>query len=62
MPLLCMTKGIVVKIGESMWQLEEVDLSGDGAGWGRCLQIRVKIDLAKPLERGRGLGLEGKSY
>jgi hypothetical protein len=31
MPLLCMTKGIVVKIGESMWQLEEVDLVGDGA-------------------------------
>jgi hypothetical protein len=50
MPLLCMTKGIVVKIGESMWQLEEVDLAGDGVGWGRCLRIRVKIDLAKPLE------------
>jgi hypothetical protein len=62
MPLLCMTKGIATKIGESMGRLVEVDLAGDGAGWGRCLRIRVEIDLVKPLERGRALRLEGKSY
>jgi hypothetical protein len=60
MPLLCMTKGIAVKIGESLGRLEEVDLAGDGAGWGRCLRIRVEIDLTKPLERGRALKLERK--
>jgi hypothetical protein len=49
MPLLCMTKGIAVKIGESMGRLVEVDLAGEGAGWGQCLRIRVEIDLAKPL-------------
>jgi hypothetical protein len=32
MPLLCMTKGIVVKIGESMGRLEDVDFAGDGPG------------------------------
>jgi hypothetical protein len=62
MPLLCMTKGIAMKIGNSMGWLEEVDLAGDGAGWGRCLRICVEIDLTKPLERGRALRLDGKSY
>jgi hypothetical protein len=62
MPLLCMTKGIGMKIGESMGKFIEVDLAGEGAGWGRCLRIRVEIDLSKPLERGRALTLAGKSY
>jgi hypothetical protein len=62
MPLLCMTKGIGMKIGGSMGRLLDVDLAGEGAGWGRCLRIRVEIDLSKPLERGRALKLEGKSH
>jgi hypothetical protein len=37
-------------------------LAGDGAGWGRCLHLRVHIDLTKPLERGRALHLGGQSY
>jgi hypothetical protein len=52
MPLLCMTKGIGMKIGESMGHLLEIDLACDGAGWGRCLRIQVEIDLTKPLEWG----------
>ncbi|XP_059446486.1 uncharacterized protein LOC132178037 [Corylus avellana] len=61
MPLVCMTKGVGVKIGESLGNLEEVDVAGDGAGWGRCLRIRVSIDITKPLDRGRALELGGKS-
>ena len=62
LPLLCMTKGIAMKIGASLGQLEDVDLADEGVGWGRSLRIRVEIDLAKPLERGKALRLEGKSY
>jgi hypothetical protein len=62
MPLLCMTKGIGSKIGESMGRFLDIDLAGDGAGWGRCLRIRVEIDLSKPLERGRALNLKGTSH
>jgi hypothetical protein len=62
MPLLFMTKGIGMKIEELMGRLMETDLAGDGAGWGRCLRIRVELDLSKPLERGRALKLGGKTY
>jgi hypothetical protein len=61
MPLLCMTKAVGTKIGESMGEVEDVDVGKDGVGWGRFLRIRVKIDLTQPLERGRALLMGGKS-
>lgn len=42
-------------IGESIGDVEEVDTSE----WGRWLRIRVAVDLAKPLMRGRRLSLPG---
>jgi hypothetical protein len=50
------------KLGASMGELVEVDIAGDGAGWGRSLRLRVVIDLSQPLERGRALKLGGKSF
>jgi hypothetical protein len=32
MPLLCMTKGVGTKIGQSLGKLEDVDVAGDGVG------------------------------
>lgn len=60
--LICMNKGVGTKIGESLGTLEDVDVAGDGGGWGRCLRIRVNIDLHNPLEPGRVLSLGGKDY
>jgi hypothetical protein len=62
MPLVCMTKGVGTKIGRSIGELHEVDVAGDGVGWGRCLRMRVTIDLTQPLERGRALHLDGHSH
>jgi hypothetical protein len=62
MPLICMNKAVGTKIGESMGALEDVDVAGDGSGWGRCLRLRVTLDLFNPLERGRALSLGGKNY
>ena len=62
MPLLCMTKGVGTKIGTSMGVLHEVDVAGDGVGWGRCLRMRITMDLTKPLDRGRALNFDGKSH
>jgi hypothetical protein len=61
MPLLCMNKNVGTKIGESLGQLEDVDVAGDGTGWGSCLWLRVTLDLMKPLDRGRALNLAGKT-
>jgi hypothetical protein len=56
-----MNRAVGFQIGGSMGVVEEVDVTGDGVGWGRCLRIRVAIDLTKPLDRGRALIIQGKS-
>ena len=56
-----MTKGVGTKIGELIGVLEDVGIAGDGVGWGRCLRLRVTIDITKPLDRGRALELNGKT-
>jgi hypothetical protein len=57
-----MNRGVGIKIGTSLGEIEDVDVAGDGAGWGRCLRLRVVIDLTQPLERGRALHFDGKSH
>jgi hypothetical protein len=52
MPLICMNKVVGTKIGESLGVIEEVDVAGDGDGWGRSLRLRVSIDLRNPFEWG----------
>lgn len=34
MPLLCMSRAVGTKIGESLGKLDEVDVANEGAGWG----------------------------
>jgi hypothetical protein len=60
MPLICLNKEMGYKIGATVGAVEEVDVTGEGVGWGRCLRIRVEVDITKPLERGRVLNLNGK--
>jgi hypothetical protein len=62
LPLVCMNISVGTKIGESLGSLVDVDVAGDGMGWGHCLRIRVVIDLRNPLERGRAIHLNGKSH
>jgi hypothetical protein len=61
MPLMCMNRDVGVKIGQSIGMVEEIDVTGDGVGCGKCLRIRVYVDITKLLERGRALVLNGKS-
>jgi hypothetical protein len=60
-PLVCMTL-VGTKIEESMGELEDVDVVSDGIRWGWCLRIRVVIDTKKPLEHGRALHVQDKSF
>jgi hypothetical protein len=61
MPLTCMNREVGMRIGRSLGVVEDIDVTGDGVGWGRSLRIRVSIDITKPLERGRAIVLNGKS-
>ena len=47
------------KIGSTMGTVEEVDTNEEGVGWGKYSRVRIKLDVTKPLERGRLINLIG---
>lgn len=61
LPLGCMGKDMGFQIGSSVGEVEEVETAEDGVGWGEFLRVRIKLDVTKPLSRGRILKLQGKS-
>ena len=48
-----MTANITKWIGSSISTLEEVDIPKDGTGWGHFIQMRVKIEVTKPLQQDK---------
>lgn len=44
-----------------MGQVEAVKTDEQGTGWGEFLRVRVKMDLSKPITRGRKLKIEGQT-
>jgi hypothetical protein len=56
-----MNKEVGLWIGSSLGEVEEVDVTGDGTSWGRCLWIQVYLNLTTALDRGRALIINGKS-
>lgn len=43
-----------------MEEVEDVDVTDDGVGWEEFLRVKIRIDLTKPLSRGRVIKLNGK--
>jgi hypothetical protein len=62
LPLACMCGDIDRKIGASVGTVVEVDTDARDMGWGEYLRVKILLDLAKPLQRGRRINIEGKSY
>jgi hypothetical protein len=60
LPLACMGQAVGFQIGSTMGMVEEVETDDEGIGWGKYLRVRVKIDLTKPISRGRHITLLGK--
>jgi hypothetical protein len=61
MPLACMCKEIGFQIGASIGTVEEVDTDEEGIGWGEYFQVRIQIDLKKPLLCGKMLKVQGRT-
>jgi hypothetical protein len=62
LPLACMSREIGRKIGASVGVVEAVDADARGMGWGEFLRVKILMDLAKPLQRGRKINIEGKAH
>jgi hypothetical protein len=60
MMLACMGRDVGYQIGSTMGVVEEVETDAEGIGWGTYLRLKVKIDLTKPILRGRHIKLLGK--
>lgn len=53
LPLNCRTKEIGWAIGAKLGEVLEVDVQDLGVQWGRCLRVRVRLDVTKKLVRGK---------
>jgi hypothetical protein len=62
LPLDCMSNDVGQKLGETVGEVEDVDTNADGVGWGKFLRVRIRINLYKPLARGRMLRIKDRSY
>ncbi|XP_059429203.1 uncharacterized protein LOC132163020 [Corylus avellana] len=60
LPLACMGKEMGQRLGASVGEVEDVDVSEDGEGWGEYLRVKIKISTLKPLAKGRMLRMKGK--
>ncbi|KAK9987218.1 hypothetical protein SO802_032169 [Lithocarpus litseifolius] len=46
-------------IGSTIGEVLEVDVAETGVQWGKCLRVRVKVDVTKKLVRGKKVTIEG---
>jgi hypothetical protein len=61
LPLVCMGRDIGRKIGMSVGEVEAVDIDVEGISWGKFLLVKIRLDLTKPLPRGRKINIQGNS-
>ncbi|OMO67876.1 reverse transcriptase [Corchorus capsularis] len=52
LPFACMTAETGLSIGKQIGIVEEVNLCGDKATWGKFLRVRISMNITKPLKRG----------
>ena len=45
-------------IGSSLGKVIDVNVADTGVQWGKCLQVRVRIDVTRKLIRGRKINIE----
>ncbi|KAF5445210.1 hypothetical protein F2P56_034277 [Juglans regia] len=62
LPLSVMTEDFSEQFAEAIGPVIRVEAEADGRAWGRCLRVRVVVDLNRPLLRGKWLRLDDKQH
>ncbi|KAF5445284.1 hypothetical protein F2P56_034346 [Juglans regia] len=57
-----MTEGFGEPFAEAIGLVIRVEAEADGRAWGRCLRVRVAVELNKPLLREKWLRLDDKQH
>ncbi|KAL5768294.1 hypothetical protein ACOSQ2_015077 [Xanthoceras sorbifolium] len=52
LPLACMSREVGEVLGSLLGEVKEVDVGANGSCWGKCLRVRILIDITQPLQRG----------
>jgi hypothetical protein len=60
LPLACMGREVGLQVGATVGEVEDIDVLDDGVGWGEYLRVKIRLDLSKPLSRGRIIKVQDK--
>ncbi|XVF58147.1 hypothetical protein PTKIN_Ptkin07bG0039800 [Pterospermum kingtungense] len=58
LPCGLMSERIGIVIGETLGEVEEVDLDENYKAWGKALRVRIQLDLRRPLKRQRNITID----
>ena len=59
--LACMCQKVGYQLGATVRDVEDVETNEEGFGWGEFLRVWIKLDLSKPIPRGRKLKIQGET-
>ncbi|XP_042962703.1 uncharacterized protein LOC122296978 [Carya illinoinensis] len=62
LPLATMNEEVGTQFAASIGHVIRVETELDGRVWGRCLRVRVAVDIHKPLLRGKWMLFEAKEH
>ncbi|XP_042944647.1 uncharacterized protein LOC122278532 [Carya illinoinensis] len=62
LPWGAMTEEVGIHLGSSVGHVIRVDADSDGVAWGKCMRVRVAVDLHKPLLRGKWMELNNRKH
>lgn len=51
MPIMCMEKEVIQKLGEKIGKLEDIEIDESGECMGQFARVRIFINITQPLKK-----------